>query len=847
MNMREPDNQSPPQANVIGDDNIARLLTKAYQPEMIDPEFAERVRARACAAAKEVRRDANACAGSGDPRTAQDPRTAMCEGLPTPHASPSNSSPTSPCDKRKSRLWLAALSISLTVVFIVGRFITSRIDHYADGELIWIDGRPYAPTTSGSSGGGPEAVHAPVVLAEVSDRGVRGKWHRVGNHGLTPRKRLAGSRPEQVVIGDSITTTRGERRRVELPDKSVLYLNEKTSVKVDADRRILVETGEVFIEVSPAVAHHGNSFVVATPGREVTALGTKFAVKVNATGTDVAVTHGKVKIAGVERMLLAGQQIQGNEFSPLPRASQALYWMRELIAAAESPLIPASEYGGGALVAIDPNGQQTKLSLRKYGIDVHIEDGFARTTIDQTYFNHEQSRLEGTFYFPIPPDASISRLAMYVNGRLMEGGMAEREHARNVFETIKYRSLDPALLEWVDGSTFKMRVFPLEGRQEKRIILSYTQRLDNHYGRAQYRFPAGHNMDIVRDWSVNLHVAHGASLRWECTSHDLNAATSEGNLTLKSHAQNFKPDRDVVLTLFDAQESTNSLSERSRFSTVEHEGSRYFMLRFRPELDSTRHREQRDWVFLLEADASRDPLLARVQVDIVKSLLQNAEHDDTFSIVTAGTRVHAFAAKQLPATPDNITSAVAFLDKTHLIGALNLEQALKAAGNYVEGAACPVVVHLGSGIPILGEREIGKLVETLSKDVPYVGVGVGKHWNRSFMKAAASRSGGYFTQINPDESIQTPLANKPNEAAGWLHLAETLRSDGKFDLAVRAYESAFKAEPTNAQILWDHAQILEQAGDSQQARALYRQIADKDWQPRFDHIKRQAQRIGARD
>ena len=178
------------------------------------------------------------------------------------------------------------------------------------------------------------------------------------------------------------------------------------------------------------------------------------------------------------------------------------------------------------------------------------------------------------------------------------------------------------------------------------------------------------------------------------------------------------------------------------------------MLRFRPELESAQHREHRDWVFLLEADGSRDPLLARVQVDIVKSLLQNAEHDDTFSIVTAGTRVHAFAANQLPATPDNITAAVAFLDETHLIGALNLEQAIKAAGNYVAGADSPVLVHVGSGIPVLGELEIGKLVETLSKDAAYVGVGVGKRWNRPFMKAAATRAGGYFTQINPDESIQ---------------------------------------------------------------------------------------------
>ena len=59
MNMREPD-QSPPQANAIGDHNVERLLTNAYQPEMLDPEFVEQVYSRAFTAAKEVRREANA-------------------------------------------------------------------------------------------------------------------------------------------------------------------------------------------------------------------------------------------------------------------------------------------------------------------------------------------------------------------------------------------------------------------------------------------------------------------------------------------------------------------------------------------------------------------------------------------------------------------------------------------------------------------------------------------------------------------------------------------------------------------------------------------------------------------
>ena len=722
MNMREPDSQSPAQTSAIGDHNVERLLTNAYQPEMLDPEFVERVHSRACEAANEIRREANA-------------------------------SPPSSIDRRKTGLWLAAVSISLAVVFIVGHFITSKVEYYPDGELIWINGRPYAPAKARPTDGGHETVLAPVPFAEVSDQRDHDKWLRVGSQGLTPRKRLAGSRPEPVAIGDSIATTSGERRRVELPDKSVLYLNENASVKVDEDRRIAVKTGEVFVEVSPADAHGGNQFVVATPEREVIALGTKFAVNVNATGTDVAVTQGKVKITGVERMLLAGQQIRGNEFSPLRRASHVLYWTRELMAAAESPLIPASDYGGGALVAVDPNGQQTKLSLRNYGIDVYIKDGFARTTIDQTYFNHEQGRLEGTFYFPLPPDASISRLAMYVNGRLMEGGMAEREHARDVFETIKYRSLDPALLEWVDGSTFKMRVFPLEGRQEKRIVLSYTQRLDTSYGRTQYRFPAGHNMDLVRDWSVKLHVDQGASRQWKCSSHELRVDKSGGNLMLTARSQNVKPDRDVVVSLLDKGQDADQASEHSRFSAIEHAGSRYLMLRFRPELSIAELRQRRDWVFLLESDGSRDPLLARVQVDIVKSLLKNAEHDDTFSIVTAGTRVHAFAAESQAATPEHISAAIEFLESMHLVGALDLGQALTAVGTFAQAAERPVLVHIGAGIPILGERQTDKLLESLAMDVPYVGVGVGRRWNRQFMSSAASRTGGYFTQINPDEPV----------------------------------------------------------------------------------------------
>src|SRR5262249_45153974 len=154
----------------------------------------------------------------------------------------------------------------------------------------------------------------------------------------------------------------------------------------------------------------------------------------------------------------------------LPHAAQALGWLRDLLIAAESPLVPKSEHSGGALIAVDPNGQEARLELRKFHVDVHIEDGFARTTIDQTYFNHHDSQLEGTFYSPAPPVGPLSVPPIVVEAQLREGGMPERRPAANASEPFLSARRDPALLEWVDGSTFKMRVFPLEPRQEKRVL-----------------------------------------------------------------------------------------------------------------------------------------------------------------------------------------------------------------------------------------------------------------------------------------------------------------------------------------------------------------------------------------
>src|SRR5262249_17232002 len=115
--------------------------------------------------------------------------------------------------------------------------------------------------------------------------------------------------------------------------------------------------------------------------------------------------------------------------------------------------------------------------------------------------------------------------------------------------------------------------------------------------------------------------------------------------------------------------------------------------------------------------------------------------------------MRAWAAEPGPVNARNIGEAIAFLESSHLIGALDLEKALAAARPLLAKAKNAHLVHVGAGLPALGEMDADKLAQAIPAGTRYVGIGVGRRWNRAFMKQAAEKTGGFFTQINPDEPL----------------------------------------------------------------------------------------------
>src|SRR6266540_124215 len=69
-----------------------------------------------------------------------------------------------------------------------------------------------------------------------------------------------------LAVGGEVQTAAGQRRTARLPDGSILYVNQNSTVKLEADRALALAAGEVFVEVAPRKAE-GLAFVVKTPKR----------------------------------------------------------------------------------------------------------------------------------------------------------------------------------------------------------------------------------------------------------------------------------------------------------------------------------------------------------------------------------------------------------------------------------------------------------------------------------------------------------------------------------------------------------------------------------------------------
>lgn len=122
-------------------------------------------------------------------------------------------------------------------------------------------------------------------------------------------------------------------------------------------------------------------------------------------------------------------------------------------------------------------------------IEVNIWDNIAETTIDITFYNPNESIMEGTLEVPLNNSQSITEFHLEVNGKLRKASIVEKEKGRVAYEATVRENIDPGLLELNRGNVFKARVFPIPGNGFKRARIKILDHLNFSNGNYIYKLP----------------------------------------------------------------------------------------------------------------------------------------------------------------------------------------------------------------------------------------------------------------------------------------------------------------------------------------------------------------------
>ncbi len=533
-----------------------------------------------------------------------------------------------------------------------------------------------------------------------------------------------------------------------LADGSSWITEGDSKVTVLADRRVRVD-GAALLDIAPG----NGTFVVETKHGQIQVLGTRFLVDASDERTTAAVVRGQVKLATKDGdvVLHAGEQAVAEPGrpptrGPAPRLSHLVSWAAQARRRAEHDVRPLRN---GTLFARDPGvrngvfGAEYPLPLKKLGVDIVIDNQVARVALDQTFFNAQDRVLEGVYKFGIPSDAALQRLAMYVDGKLTESAVVERMRARRIYEELVYRRVDPALLEWEGTGKVSLRVYPLPARQEKRLMLAYTQSIAKLYGDWSLTVPLPEIDAPVGEVAFDVSIKGCANCEITSTSHPISVERKgeDAKVTYRKNGDTIGD--SLVLRVRDARQKPSVVHE-----TVD--GARYLMVRSPAELSKeARAYRPRTWVILDDVSASRGSMERRAQQDLVDAFVRELDEEDKLAVIAfdVTARQKLAPTRVLDIDRQKLREALAGEGD---VGATDFAVALDAATKLLAGTNPDdaMIVYLGDGVVTSGTRKLDALRTQLAGKAHFVGVGVGDGADTQTLEALAAATGGYTTTVD---------------------------------------------------------------------------------------------------
>jgi Ca-activated chloride channel family protein len=608
------------------------------------------------------------------------------------------------------------------------------------GSLLYFATRPAAPLRARSIGARLDLAAGDVTVTE----------------GGTSEKELSGT---PLAHGSHITTGKGSRALVRTADGAAVFLRGETEI-VLADKGIELAKGEVWLD---APRLEGNAIECRLGKHLVSA--SDAGLSIRRSGDDAAVYVAR----GLSILTSPGGRIEINageegtaQGGGAPKIAPVAFWQDWTGGMGDQHgAHGAIGSGSGRLYGLDPNAPPgvpaQKLGIAKQVVKAVVRDGIAETEVDQTFSNPGAIPIEGWYWFTVPPTATISSFAVETNGVLVEGEVVEKREAAARYAVAVRQAYDPALLEWVDGRTYRARIYPLPASGTRRVVLRYVELLPSVEGKMRYVYPLRSD-DPVRFDEFSLSVDVGATASDIQTATSLDAITEGNGKLVTMRRSGYLPRADFQLEMT-AKKKPKPM-RAWRFNAGADQAD-YVMLRYVPEVDFTALPPSRgELVLVVDTSAGGDENARQLRISAAEAILRALSDEDRFAVVTVDVSPTVVYPKEglAKATDTDIAEALEKLNDHGMGGASDLGAMFEPALERLHNAEQPAIVYVGDGAPTSGETTADGLTERLRRSLSgsrarFFAVGVGSDTHHELLGQLTLSGGGQYLRI--DEPEQT--------------------------------------------------------------------------------------------
>jgi Ca-activated chloride channel family protein len=441
--------------------------------------------------------------------------------------------------------------------------------------------------------------------------------------------------------------------------------------------------------------------------------------------------------------------------------------MKSLIAALILLGMSAAAWADGLIV--DPRHQRPVADLftvKNHLVTVSIDDQHAVTEIDQNIRNISGRMAEAVYLFPVPRDAQISGLEMWIGERKVDGEILPADKARSIYNEIVRSKRDPALLEYVGSGVYRTSVFPFAPDEEKHLRIRYTELLRKDSGLVRYLYP----LNTEKFSKYPLEEARvEVSLKSRGKIKTLYSPTHPLSITRGSESAaraSWSVRKDIPRTDFELYYSTDDAEVGASLLTYRPDPAApgYFLFLASPRVETGGRVEPKDIVFVLDKSGSMraDNKIAQAR-EALTYCLRSLNAGDRFGIISFNDRVDKYAEKLVPFNEQEKEKAAAHVFGIEATSGTNINEALTSAlGLFEAGERLKMVVFLTDGLPTVGVTEVGAIVKNAgaanAAKVRVFTFGVGYDVNTTLLDRIARENRGESEYVKPQENLETRIS-----------------------------------------------------------------------------------------